>query len=196
MSVALGASRARPGGGVLALVLFICVALAAPLQAGTGPRIKDVRTRLDNGSYVMDADIAYRFSPEVLEALGNGVPLTFLVHIQVRRASAWIWEDSLADIQLRYGIRYRPLSERYEVYRLPGESGRSFVSREAAISALGEIRGLDLVSKARLDPNESYEVQMKVELDIEELPLPLRPLAYLQGAWKLATPWTKWPLAR
>ena len=157
-------------------------------------RVAEVQTRLVEGSYSLDATLDFRFSAEALEALANGVPLTILVQIQVRRSDAWIWETSVTDQQLRYAIRLKPLSETYEVYRLPGTTGRSFVTRDAAITALGELRGLHLVDQNRLTPGERYEVQIKVSLDIEELPLPLRPLAYLRPAWKLASTWTKWPL--
>jgi hypothetical protein len=169
--------------------------LLAGSALGGDIRIKDVRTHLDDGSYLLDANVVYAFSDQAMEALDNGVPLTLLVHIQVRREAAWIWEDSAADIQLRYAIRYKPLSERYEVYRLPGREGRSFVGRDAAIAALGEIRNLHLVDANRLTPGEAYEVQIQVMLDIEELPLPLRPIAYLRPAWNLGSPWTKWPLS-
>ena len=174
--------------------LVLALALPGPGRADDDFRVRDVRIQLEEGTYVLDADVDFRFSPDALEALGNGVPLTILVHIQVRPADAWIWEDSATDLQLRYAIRYKPLSERYEVYRLPGERGRSFVSRDAAISALGEIRDLQLVDRARLEPDTAYEVHLKFDLDIEELPLPLRPMAYLRPAWKLGSSWSKWPL--
>ncbi len=156
--------------------------------------VTQVQTRLVDGTYVLDAQIHYRFSPEALEALNNGVPLTILMQFQVRPKDAWIWDSNVTELQLRYAIRHKPLSDTYEVYRLPGTSGRTFVTPAAAIAALGEIRGLELVEQSRLDPETVYEVQLKVSLDIEELPLPLRPTAYLSGAWKLASPWTKWPL--
>jgi hypothetical protein len=168
--------------------------LLAGAALGRDIRIKDVRTHLDEGAFLLDANVVYAFSDEALEALENGVPLTLLVHIQVRRTDAWIWEDSLADIQLRYAIRYKPLSQRYEVYRLPGSDGRSFVGRDSAIAALGEIRNLHLVDGNRLNPGDAYEVHIRAELDIEELPLPLRPMAYLRPSWKLGSSWTKWPL--
>lgn len=178
----------------LSLCCLALMCLLAGSALARDIRIKDVRTHLDDGSYLVDANVVYAFSDEALEALENGVPLTLLVHIQVRRAAAWIWEDSLTDIQLRYAIRYKPLSERYEVYRLPGNEGRSFVGRDAAIAALGEIRNLQLVEASRLSPDDTYEVQIRAELDIEELPLPLRPMAYLRPSWKLGSSWTKWPL--
>jgi hypothetical protein len=172
----------------LIAVLVVGTAFAAPF------RVTQVQTQLVDGAFTMDATIDFRFSPDALEALANGVPLTILMQIQVRRADSWIWENSVTDLQLRYAIRHKPLSETYEVYRLPGNAGRTFVTREAAIAALGEFKGLYLVDQNRLEPGAAYEAQVKVSLDIEELPLPLRPMAYLSPAWKLTSGWTKWPL--
>jgi hypothetical protein len=156
--------------------------------------VEQVTTRLEEGTFVMDANIRYAFSERALEALDNGVPLTVEVHIQVRPVDDWIWQESLLDQRLRYRIRYKPLSERFLVSQLPGENGRTYVTRDAALAALGEIRDLPLVSPARLDPDRDYEVQVRVSLDIEELPLPLRPMAYLYPSWKQSSKWTKWPL--
>lgn len=173
------------------LFLLASVAFGA---AKDGLRVEQVETRLVDDMFFMNALLDYRFSTEALEALENGVPLTILVQIQIRRVGAWLWEDSQLDLQLRYAIRYKPLSERYEVYRLPGTEGRSFVSRDAAIRALGEIVDLSLIGASSLDDDTDYEVQIRASLDIEELPLPLRPMAYLKPSWKLSSGWSKWPL--
>ena len=184
--------RFLPAALMLApLFLLASVAFGAGKD---GLRVEQVETRLVDDMFFMNALLDYRFSTEALEALENGVPLTILVQIQVRRVGAWLWEDSQLDLQLRYAIRYKPLSERYEVYRLPGNEGRSFVSRDAAIRALGEIVDLSLIGASSLDDDTDYEVHIRASLDIEELPLPLRPMAYLKPAWKLSSGWSKWPL--
>ncbi len=178
-----------------AVLLAVLMLLAVVAQASAGDfRVSEVNTRLDNGTYLMDTDIRYDFSERALEALANGVPLTVEVHVQVRAEGDWIWRESVVDQRLRYRIRYKPLSERYLVSQLPGERGRTYVSRDAALAALGEIRDLPLINQDRLDPDTAYEVQIRVALDIEDLPLPLRPMAYLYPSWKQASKWTKWPL--
>ena len=179
----------------LMLSAVVLLGLTTPALAQKGSiKVEEVDTRLVSGILVMNAALETNFGTEALEALENGVPLTILLHVQVRRAGAWLWEDSLLDLQLRYAIRYKPLSERYEVYRLPSSEGRSFVSRDAAIRALGEIKHLNLLSASSLDPDTDYELQLRASLDIEALPLPLRPIAYLKPSWKLTSGWTKWPL--
>ena len=178
----------------LAFALLTWIILSSAL-AGDDFAFRQSRIRLEDGVYYLDATIDSSFSAEALEALNNGVPLTIVIHLQIRRVNAWLWEDSLLDRQMRYAIRYKPLSERYEVYRLPGTSGRGFETREAAIRALGELQNVQLIAQDKLDQEEDYELQIKVFLDIEELPLPLRPMAYLKPSWKLSSEWNKWPLS-
>ena len=178
----------------LSLALGLLLVLISSAMAKDPFRVEQVQTRLEDGVYYLNASIDHRFSDEALEALDNGVPLTIVTHIQVRRAKSWLWEDSLLDLQLRHAIRYKPLSDRYEVYRLPGDRGRAFETREAAIRALGTFTDLPLLNQDKLEPEQAYEVQIQVALDIEELPLPLRPQAYLTRAWKLSSKWSKWPL--
>jgi hypothetical protein len=184
----------RPRWPVLAAAVLL-VALTLTATADDFDVI-EASTHLDDGVYQLDAQIDYNFSDNALEALENGVPLTLEVHIQVRRADGWIWETSLVDARLRYRILYKPLSGRYLVSQLPAGAGRTYITREAALAALGEMRGLDLVSAKRLEPGEDYEVHIRASLDIEELPLPLRPMAYLRPSWKQSSDWTKWPLTR
>lgn len=184
-------------------LLLACLFMAcwSAAHAEEAFHVRHAQIRLEDGSYLLDASIDSRFSAEALEALDHGVPLTIVIHLQVRRARAWLWEDSLLDRQLRLAIRYKPLSERYEVYRLPGERGeRSFVTRDAALRALGELHDVQLLDRDRLTADADYEVKLyevkiKVFLDIEELPLPLRPMAYLKSSWKLSSGWSKWPIA-
>ncbi|MFP4601646.1 MAG: DUF4390 domain-containing protein [Halochromatium sp.] len=163
-------------------------------RAADGFRVIEAKTRQIDGRHVLAADIDYGFSERALEALENGVPLTIQVHIQVREQDAWIWNESLVDRRLKYRIRYKPLSERYLVSRLPSEDGRVFVTRQAAVAALGELSEIPLIGEQQLDPEQAYAVHLRASLDIEELPLPLRPMAYLRSGWKQSTGWTTWPL--
>jgi len=178
------------------ILLVLWASTTAP-QAVAEFTVAAVQTRNEGEMLVMDADIGYGFSAEALEALDNGVPLTLEVHILLRGTDDWVWGRSLVDQRLRYFIRYKPLSERYLVSPLPGDSGMGadYVTRDAAIAAVGRIDGLQLVSKERLrKAGGAFKLWVKAFLDIEALPLPLRPMAYLFPAWKLSSGWTQWPL--
>ena len=174
----------------LALVAALCLGAAGADDFA----ISGGGTRLVDGAYLLDAQVEYHFTDEVQEALENGVPLWVETHVQVRREGAWVWEADLVDFRLRSQIRYGPLSSTYQVVNKQSGARESFATRAAALKALGEVKGLSVVRADQLKPSEKYVVEMRAALDIEALPLPLRPLAYLSPAWNLSSEWSTWPL--
>lgn len=156
--------------------------------------IRDASSKLIGDVFVISADIDYQFSEVALEALENGVPLLVDVHVQVRRQGAWIWEKDIVDRHFQKQIRYLPLSSTYEVITQSGVKKTQFISRQAALSALGVIDEYPVVKASELDQGQTYEMEIKTVLDIEALPVPLRPKAYMSPDWKLSSEWSQWLL--
>jgi len=177
---------------------WVCLLVA--LLTGSAPAVakafavEGLTAREVEGVYLMDADILYQFSDQALEALENGVPLTLEVHIQLRREGAWIWESDLLDARLRYRILHQALHSLYQVTDLSTGVQQYFATRKAAFTALGRIRDVQLIQAEKLQPGETYKLSLRSSLDIEALPLPLRPLAYLSPAWNLSSEWSLWRL--
>jgi hypothetical protein len=156
--------------------------------------IRNATSKLVGDVFVISAEIDYQFSEVALEALENGVPLLVDVHVQVRRQGAWIWEKDIVDRHFQKQIRYLPLSATYEVITQSGSKKTQFISRDAALSALGSIDEYPVVKASQLKENETYEMEIKTVLDIEALPVPLRPKAYMSPEWKLSSEWSQWLL--
>lgn len=174
-------------------LLLVALCLSGPVAAEAFS-VEGLTARKVEGVYLMDASINYRFSEEALEALDSGVPLTLEVHIQLRREGAWIWESDLLEARLRYRILHQALHGLYQVTDLSNGNQQYFATRKAAFTALGRIRDVQLISVDKLQPGESYKLSLRSSLDIEALPLPLRPLAYLSPAWNLSSEWSLWRL--
>lgn len=174
-------------------LLLILVAVTGPAVAQAF-KVEGLTAHAVEGVYLMDADILYQFSDEALEALESGVPLTLEVHIQLRREGAWIWEADLLDARLRYRILHQALHGLYQVTDISNGTQQYFATRKAAFTALGRIRDVSLIEAKKLRQGERYQLSLKSSLDIEALPLPLRPLAYLSPAWNLSSEWSLWRL--
>ncbi len=174
--------------GLLIVMLSLPVVEAAPFS------IKDVQIKLVDNEYRLNARIEYQLSEQAHEALSNGVPLTLKVRLFVEKVWRGFWEPSPFAETLSFQIRYHALTELYRV--VDGQTGdeQNFVTQDAALFALGEITDLPLVSIAKLTAGEAYQLRMRADLDIESLPLPLQPLAYLGRGWKLTSGWSQWPL--
>lgn len=173
----------------LRLLLLLCALLPVPAQAADF-QFSKVQLSPQGQQLVLDADIQYPLNDTAAEALANGVPLTFVIHVEVRAANAWIWQADLLDRRLRSTLRYHPLSGLYELHQLDSDHVQQFATREAAIAALGTLRGMALLPLSQLEQGAGYRVRLATYLDLEALPLPLRPLALLTPSWHLESePW-------
>jgi Domain of unknown function (DUF4390) len=170
------------------VLLLLMVVLPGFSQAADF-EIRSQTCRSTADAFVLDANIDFGFSDKALEALQNGVPLTLEIHLQVRRDGAWVWERDLADSRLRYQIRFHPLASVYQVIDMQNNSMQSFVTRDVAISALGDIQGMPVIMHSQMDKGKIYRVGLRTTLDIDALPLPLRPMAYLSPSWNLSSEW-------
>jgi len=183
--------RARLRGWLCALAL-----LAPALVQAAEFVVESAATRLVEGVYLLDASIKYRFSDEALEALENGVPLTVAIDIQVQRKRWWWLNESVALLEQRYQLHYHALSDQYLLRNLNSGALYTFPSLISAVRRLGVLRGLPLLDAGLIEPGREYTVELRARLDIEALPAPLRPVAYLTPQWRLASDWYGWSLIR
>ncbi len=161
-----------------------------------GIKVQDGGVERVDGRYLLHARLDFHLNPDVLEALESGVPLVFDLHLKILRKGVWFWASPVWERHLRFQIRYRALSDIYQVVGL--DTGRlgNYATRNAALAALGDIRGVELPTTLHLSPNATYEVALHMELDRESLPLPLRLIAYLTPAWHVSNGWSQWPLPK
>jgi len=168
----------------------------AGIAAEYGFEVKSAELVREQDEYVLNADIDYRFSERAVDGLKHGVPLTLVVAVKVYRDRALIWDERVVNVTLRYRLRYHALAKVYQVLNDSSGVQRNFVSLTDAVDALGRIRGMAIVEAERINSDDQYEVSIKADLDIEALPLPLRPVAYVTPQWYLGSSWYTWPLAK
>jgi hypothetical protein len=145
--------------------------------------------------FELDADIDYRFSEAALDALRNGVSLTLILRLKIQQERGWWWPETLLDETRPFRVRYHALSKLYQILDGDGETPRNFVSVNAMLEAMGTVRNLPVGRGLALDKGELYRASLSVALDIESLPLPLRPVAYVTPAWYLDSSVYQWSFA-
>ena len=179
-----------------------CIALsvpaavpAAPSSEDSGFRVRSANVRLEQGVYLLNASIDFDFSRESIEAMENGVTLTVLLDIEVFKQNA-LWDRKILERQTRFQVGIHALSKKYLVKALDSGESRSYRTFEEMAAALGVIDDMRLFNGAFLESAAAYRGRLRARLDIEALPSPLRPLAYVSPSWHLSGEWYEWPLAR
>lgn len=177
----------------LALLLWLGLG-CQPCAQANGFSIRSVSTHLENKVYQLDANIDYQFSDSALEALRNGVPLIVLLDIKVEQYRAWWFNKTIADLQQGYLLLYHALTEKYIVNNLNSGAQENYEQLSAALNALGKVKNLPILDAHLVNNGAHYLVRLRTRLDLESLPAPMRPLAYISSDWRLESNWYEWPL--
>lgn len=174
------------------LVSLLLFPLPSP-AADYGFEIKRAALVRQDAEYHLNADIDYRFSPAAVEALEHGVPLSVVVHFELRRHRDYWPDQVLASKRRRLNIRYHPLARTYRIHSGdPMTPPQSFASLPALLETLGTIRGWNVADARRIAPGADCRALLSTSLNIEALPLPLRPVAYVSPDWYLRSPRFVW----
>jgi len=159
-----------------------------------GFTIRSVETNLVDKVYTVSAQIDYQFTDVAIEALQNGVPLLILIDIKVDRERNWWLDKNIAELQQGYLLLYHALTEKYLVNNLNSGAQENYDSLTSAVAALGQLDNLPLLDANLVSKDNRIIVRLHTYLDLEALPAPMRPLAYISSQWRLESDWYEWPL--
>ena len=179
----------------LAQFVLSCILLfqVATVSAG-GATVASIESQLRNDVHYLDARIQYGLTAPMLDALHKGVPLTFVLEIEISRQRNYVWDVTVAELEQRYLLEYHAVTQNYHVKNLNSGASYSLPSLDIALSVLGTIVDLPLLDDELLDSEANNVGRLRVQMDIEELPVPLRLLSYFSSEWHISSEWVTWSL--
>ena len=142
----------------------------------------------------INATISYHLSKETTEALDHGVPLEFDIKLRIKKIRKWIWDETVTSGVVTYKIEYQPLSNQYLVTGIQNGDIEQFQNLEEVLQFIGKLKHYPLADINMISPEHHYVAQIKSTLNIQALPAPLRPLAYLSSQWRLSSHWQSWAI--
>ncbi|MFP4610962.1 MAG: DUF4390 domain-containing protein [Thiohalophilus sp.] len=178
------------------LLLATALGSTPPAAADNGFAIRSAGLTLRDMVYHLNARIDYRLSREAVNAVKNGVPLIIALDIRVDRKRRWWLDKELATLTQNYLLLYHALTEKYVIHNLNSGIQENYHNLDTALWSLGRINDLPLIDANLLEPGAEYGIELRARLDIESLPAPMRPLAYISSDWQLQSDWYSWSLAR
>lgn len=186
-----------------AALLLLATAFISAAAMAQDPRgrqgyfnVRSADTRNVDGVQVLDARLQLVLSDEALSALNNGVPLEIELRLEVIRERRFLPDALDAELDVRYELEYRPLSQRYIVRNLNSGNQDSFATLYSALNSLGRIEALPVVDEAILERNADYRIRLRALLSTRQYPAPLRILFFWRDQWQLKSDWFEWQLER
>lgn len=176
-------------------LLLLCAACAMPAAA----RDIDVRalsSRVENGHFVIDATLAVHLTDNTREALDNGITLQFVLETQLLKPRRLWWDGELLHATRHFLLSRHALADGYLLSEVGSDRQQTYKVLADALEALGTLEGYDAGEFDDVDPPRLYRGRLRLRLDIEALPAPLRPIAYVSPSWRISSGWYEWRFAR
>lgn len=173
------------------------VALACSGNVLADFKVTEIQPKFVEQSLVLTGNLELGLNTKVEEALAKGIPLEVNIDVQLQRARRFLWDRKIASWTLHRRIQYHALSGQYLVSTAEPEpeSGESLLTLQEALKQLGSLNGVTLKLDEPVAPDATHSVDVRVSLDIEALPTPLRPVAYTSFTWHLNSGWSTWKVA-
>jgi hypothetical protein len=172
-----------------ALLLTPPAVLADPLVA-----VEQASTELEEGVWLLDADLHLVPSETMRQAVDNGARLELRLTIEVYQEHGW-WPDSaVAQLTQRYTLRYHPLTRRVVTTAHNSGIRRSYADLEDALRALGRLQRLPVLDQALLADRDRCYGRLRVQLGVASVPLLLQPVHWFTDHWRIESPWYRWPI--
>jgi len=158
--------------------------------AGT---IEPTTARLTPGenAYVISAAFNIDLGSRLEEAVSHGVPLYFILELEITR-NRWYWPgEHIAGRTLNYRLAYIPLTRQYRLSR-DGALHQNFASLDEALRTMGHVAALPVADKSALKIGETYQVALRLALDRQQLPKPLQVDAIANKDWQIEAKVLRW----
>lgn len=157
-----------------------------------GIEINYVNCDLSEGFYTLDAGMHVELSEESRKALVHGIPLRIDIEIKIIEKRKWLWDKTLLSKMIIFRLSYQPLTSYYIVTNISNGRRQQFSDFNEVLDYLGEIRDYRLVEFGNIPHSSRYTGLLRAKLNIQSLPTPLRPLAYISSQWHLSSSWYEW----
>jgi hypothetical protein len=183
------------------LWLAIGAFIAAPSSAFADERIGVMAAALEpardsqnmsGDALLLNATFEFELPQALEDAVQKGIALYFNIEFELFR-KRWYWLDRrVASSTLTYRLSYSPLTRQYRLAR--GGLSQSFESLDEALALLKSVRNWKVAEKSVLSPRDEYTAQVRMRLDVTQLPKPFQVNAITSREWTLTSDWREVPL--
>ena len=180
----------------LTTLLALSLTLMSAMLSASEIVFSRVKVNIDKGLYVLDADASVELNDTIEAGLASGVPLYFNTKVSIDRQRLFWFDSTVYEANRRFALVYYELTRHYRVSVVNENQARNFRSLLDALEYIGAIRDIELMSVDTLQQDKRYRGTIELSLDVNALPLPLRPLLFVSSDWRVRSVAHSWMIER
>lgn len=171
--------------------MVVALALVLPHSAAqAADTVEVVQAHLEpsDEGYKLSATFAFELNRGLEDAIMHGFPLYFTTDIEITRPR-WYWFNEKAIIESNtIRISYNVLTRQYRA-AISGNLQQNFNSLDDVLALVRRPSRWVVADKNALKPGETYNVAVRMHLDVAQLPKPFQVNALNNSDWRLSSDW-------
>jgi hypothetical protein len=170
------------------LTALLLTAGAMPAFAAEGVEITRAGLESSEDGYKLSLALSFELTRGLEDAVTRGVPLYFTTEVQLTRPR-WYWFDEKAvSASQTIRISYNVLTHQYHA-SISGRLQQSFSTLDDALSLVRRPNRWLVAEKGALKAGDTYNVAVRMGLDITRLPKPFQVHAMNSSDWRFSSDW-------
>jgi hypothetical protein len=175
-----------------ATLLLALSFLHVPVYAADGIEITQAHLENSEEGYRLSATFAFDLNHNLEDAIDHGIPLHFTTEVKITRPR-WYWFDASAiKTQRTIKISKNQLTNEYQATVLGGLQ-QNFSSLDDLLALLRRPSRWIVADRNALQSGATYQVAVRMELDLDYLSKPIHLNALNNSDWSLASDWKYFP---
>lgn len=176
----------------LRLALLAFAVSVMPLQLAHAAEVEVTQARIEpsDDGYRLVAGFAFELSHGLEGAINSGIPMYFSTEVELTRPR-WYWLDEKA-VRTAQTVRiaYNLWTRQYTA-AINGSLQQPFNSLEDALAVVLRPRRWIVAEKGALKNGATYNVAVRLRLDLNQLPKPILLNALNNSDWRLSSDWKR-----
>ena len=186
-------SPVRSRGLFAAALLFALCWIVPARGAAPSIDIRSAQITAGDEAYHLDAVFDVHLGPTLEEALSRGMTLNFVMEFELY-SERWyllnLWNKTVAGFEQRFRVSYNALTRQYRVSS--GALSRNVETLAEALDFIRQVRHLRIAAVDQLQSGTTYTAQLRLRLDVSQLPKPFQINAIGSKGWNLSSEWYRW----
>ena len=170
--------------------LILVFSFPSVAEENESPHIADILITTSQNHLLLFCSIKNSFTPEMIEGIHNGIPVTFTFHISLDIIKSKWFDSTITDMALQHTLTYDSLKEEYRIDQSEKSKKPSVTdSLDEAIDIMSELNGIRIIDRNELTPDVRYAMNVKAKLAEKTLPMYMHYIIPFISLWDFETDW-------
>lgn len=144
---------------------------------------------------ILNARLADGFTDDILEAIGNGMPMTFTYKVEMLENSTFWFDSLVSEITISNTVQYDPVTKTFQFSSTGKNAQPKIITRDIDLykKLMLSVENVAVASLRELDPEETYYIRVKADLETDRFWFPFNYIFFFVPFNDVKTSWAESP---